>query len=190
MDEALGIKLKDVSVEPEVKEDLIQVINDKDESFKDIDTSEIDDLFENDEEPDNDDEVTVIRREDVIKDEPEEVLPVDYFKKVACARLLTKDGTTVYRFDIFHKEYRTDSGTFEFRNIVNNFKNVKATRRKDYQQFFTAFGIIRWNFSQSLMPINTNYMSAITQIESLVNEQIYNTGIFRKYEFRIETVME
>lgn len=131
--------------------------------------------------------------EKIVNPEPPIVEPTqkDGFNKIACARLFNAAGITVFRFDIFYKEYAENSGTIEYRNIVDNFDSVRPTRTKDLKEFFAMFGIIRWNFPKTVVPVNTNILIALIKIESLVNEQIRSAGIKKgNYEFRVENVEE
>lgn len=131
--------------------------------------------------------------EEVVNPEPPIVEPTqkDGFNKIACARLFNAAGTTVFRFDIFYKEYAENSGTIEYRNIVDNFDSVRPTSTKELKEFFAIFGIIRWNFPKTVVPVNTNILIALLKIESLVNEQIRSAGIKKgNYEFRVENVEE
>ena len=126
----------------------------------------------------------------VVNPEPPIVEPTkkDGFNKIGCARLFNAAGTTVFRFDIFYKEYAENSGTIEYRNIVDNFDSVRPTKAEELKEFFAMFGIIRWNFPKTVLPVNTNVLIALLKIESLINEQIKSSGIKKgRYEFRVDT---
>ncbi len=114
-----------------------------------------------------------------------------FYKLLACARLFGETGTTLYRFDIFYREFEENSGIFEFRNIVDNFEAARPKNSKEYKDFFAVIGIIRWNFHNKYMPINQNSYVSITTIESAINEHIKIAGIKKdKFIFRIDTIAE
>ena len=165
--EAVGLKIQDVSVPDEVVED--------EPEFSQIPEEEPDPII--DPEP------------EVVNDKPiTEPIKNDGFKKIACARLFNAAGTTVFRFDIFYKEYASNSGTIEYKNIVDNFDSVRPTNVNELKEFFAMFGIIRWNFPKTVIPVNTNVLGALLKIESLINEHIKSAGIKKgHYEFRVET---
>lgn len=124
---------------------------------------------------------------EVVDSEETEKEPVDPFKKIGTARLVTCDGTTIYRFDIFYREYAENSGTIEYRNIVNDFESARPEGKKDFKEFFAMFGIIRWNFPNSVLPVSTNVTLALNKIESLINEHIKIAGIKKgKFEFKVD----
>lgn len=115
--------------------------------------------------------------------------PVVEYKKVATARLIDYNGTTIYRFDIFNKEFGQNSGIVEFRNVVNGFNSARPNNKKDYKDFFAMFGIITWNFSATVMPYEKNILALVTELESLINEHIGIAGIKKgKFEFKIDIV--
>jgi len=117
--------------------------------------------------------------------------PIDDFKKIATARLIDYNGSTIYRFDIFNKEYRKDSGIIELRNVVNGFNLNRPNNKKEYRDFFAMFGIISWNFNSSVMPYEKNIIALITELESLINEHINIAGIKRnKFVFKIDIAEE
>lgn len=117
--------------------------------------------------------------------------PIDDFKKVATARLIDYNGSTIYRFDIFNKEYRKDSGIIELRNVVNGFSLNRPNNKKEYRDFFAMFGIISWNFNSSVMPYEKNIIALITELESLINEHINIAGIKKdKFVFKIDIAEE
>ena len=172
--EVVGLKVKDVrqtKEEPEV--------------FPEEEFTPSEELVEEDNPTQEDSVIDPIP--DVVDQEPVK----DGFKKIACARLFNSDRTTVFRFDIFYKEYAKDSGTIEYRNIVDNFNSVRPTKPNELKEFFAIFGIIRWNFPTTVLPVNTNVLEALLKIECLINEQIIKAGIKKgRYEFRVETVDE
>lgn len=123
----------------------------------------------------------VLDKEEVKKED-------DGYKKIGCARLINKDGVTVYRFDVAYKEFSKNDGIIEFRNIVNNFESVRPTTKREYKDFIAMFGIIRWNFAKTVMPVNTDPVASLVKVESLINEHIVMTGIKKgKYEFKVDT---
>ncbi len=181
--EAVGLKIQDVSTKeeepiivPEEEPVPDEVVEDEPEF------SQIPEVVEPEPEAEPEPEV-------VEKDEPiVEPTKKDGFKKIACARLFNASGTTVFRFDLFYKEYAENSGTIEYRNIVDNFDSVRPTKVNELKEFFAMFGIIRWNFPTTVMPVNANVLEALLKIESLINEQIKSAGIKKgRYEFRVET---
>lgn len=117
---------------------------------------------------------------------------VNEYRKVATARLIGYEtGTTIYRFDIFNKEYSKDNGIIELRNVINGFNSIRPTNKKDYKDFFAMFGIITWNFNSVVMPYEKNILALITELESLINEHINIAGIKKdKFVFRIDIVEE
>lgn len=181
--EVVGLKVKDVrqtKEEPEVFPE---------EEFtpsEELVEEDINEFVEPEDIPTQEDQV-INPIPDIV--DPESVK--DGFKKIACARLFNFDRTTVFRFDIFYKEYAKDSGTIEYRNIVDNFNSVRPTKPNELKEFFAMFGIIRWNFPTTVLPVNTNVLEALLKIECLINEQIIKAGIKKgRYEFRVETVDE
>lgn len=106
-------------------------------------------------------------------------------KKVGSARLIFNDATVIYKFDIhFNSKYNS----LEFKNVINNFEELKPRGSKGMQEFFAAYGIINWNFPKTILAINTNeYLEAMTKIENLVNGHIKGAGL-KKFVFRVDTV--
>ena len=182
--EAVGLKIKDIGTAEETP------VVPEEESIPDEVEPEIEEPVE--------DVVPEEVIEPALEPEPEVVVnpesPIveptkkDGFNKIGCARLFNAAGTTVFRFDIFYKEYAENSGTIEYRNIVDNFDSVRPTKAEELKEFFAMFGIIRWNFPKTVLPVNTNVLIALLKIESLINEQIKSSGIKKgRYEFRVDT---
>ena len=184
--EAVGLKVKDVRPPKEEEPDVIP----EEEFVPDEPVDEIENIEST--EPEVED--SPVQEDTIIEPAPEVVNPEpvkDGFKKIACARLFNAAGTTVFRFDIFYKEYVKDSGTIEYRNIIDNFNSVRPTKVNELKEFFAMFGIIRWNFPTTVLPVNTNVLEALLKIESLINEQSVSAGIKKgRYECRVETVSE
>ena len=193
--EVVGLKVKDVRTIKEEPETTTETegytIADPEEKV--IARTDVD-ITENVEEP------VVNEEPEVVEPEPEVVVPdevldnepkvpeSDGFKRTACARLFNAAGTTVYRFDIFYKEYKTNDGTIEYRNIIDNFNAVRPQKVNELKEFFAMFGIIRWNFPTTVVPVNTNVLEALLKIECLINEQIKSAGIKKNhYQFRVDT---
>lgn len=193
-EEVMGVKVKEPEVEsveeeaaPEEVEQVEEVSTEEETPVTEEDTVDVIDPA-----PEGipDDFVFPIQDFDSISETKEEVKEEkDDFVKAGTARLTDSNGTTIYRFDIYHKEYSKDNGTVEFRNIVNNFNAARPSNTKDYKDFFAIFGIIKWNFGNTVLPYDKNIMIILTQLESLINEHIVIAGIKKgKFTFRVDTV--
>lgn len=111
------------------------------------------------------------------------------FKRIAVARMTHYTGLTLFRFDMYYKEYAPNSGTIALKNTVNNFSELKTKNKKEVQELFAAYGIIHWNFPNSVIPVNNNVYASLNNVESLVNNQIYISGIKKgNYTFKIDFV--
>lgn len=180
--EAVGLKVKDVSIKGEDSIVTPEEVGD-DTPIEETKFEEIPEEFL---ETESTPEVEV---EPEIEQPTVEPTKDEGYKMISCARLFNYAGTTVFRFDIFYKEYAENSGIIELRNIVDNFSAVRPTKTNELKEFFAMFGIIRWNFPTTVMPVNTNIFEALLKIECLVNEQIKSAGIKKgRYEFRVDNV--
>lgn len=176
--EPVGVKVKDVNTQPEE----VQV---EEPVIEESTVEEPQTITEEEPIPTPFDFINA--EPEVVDSEETEKEPVDPFKKIGTARLITCDGTTIYRFDIFYREYAENSGTIEYRNIVNDFESARPEGKKDFKEFFAMFGIIRWNFPNSVLPVSTNVTLALNKIESLINEHIKIAGIKKgKFEFKVD----
>jgi len=187
MPEVIGVKVKDFETTTSTVDPI------EPESVTPVDNAEVNPDF-----PDFVDTVTPVDNTKVEETKENEVTvedttpateEKDEYEKVATARLVDYNGTTIYRFDIYNKEFGKDNGIVEYRNIVNNFESARPSGRKDYKDFFAMYGIITWNFNSKVMPYDKNILALITQLESLINEHITIAGIKKdKFTFKIDTV--
>ena len=181
-----ALKVKDVTVKPK-EEETIEEVTDIEEP------TETDSITE--EEPEQVEEEVKVPEVEVV---PETVIPkkdetkddgLNGFKRIAVARLTHYTGLTLFRFDMYYKEYAPNSGTIALKNTVNNFSELKTKNKKEVQELFAAYGIIHWNFPNSVIPVNTNVYASLNDVESLVNNQIYISGIKKgNYTFKIDFV--
>lgn len=185
MEEAMGVKIKKPVEETQESTEEVSEI-----------TEEVAAVEETVEEPSVDEGPTpentyTMTEEDLAQQQFYNDFDARPYIKVATARLLGPDGTTIYRFDITHKDVDENNGVIELRNIVSNFDAIKPDNEKGYKNFFTLLGIVAFNFPTTIMSYNQNILATITQIESVVNQHLHIAG-FREseYRFRIETVVE